>query len=378
MWVQQQPGPGNTYGRTLPEGFVMGYRLSRVLVAALAVSVAIVGLAPAPAEARRQSAVVMTRNVYLGADLTAAIGATDLDALYRAAADSFYNVNQTDFPQRAGLLAQEIADTAPDLVGLQEVALWRTGPLNGPVTPALEVAFDFLALLEDEMAALGLDYTAAVVQENFDVEIPATATTNGDLILRDVRLTMHNVILVKDGIDYSNPQAGHFETNATYPTIVGELVDLRGWIAVDVSMGKRPFRFVNTHLEPYITPVRNIQAQEMVNGPFATNLKLVAVGDFNTPPTGEESEAYVILTDRSGGKLIDAWPRVSDEPGYTCCQAADLTNLESSAATRIDLILTRTKAVKVISAEIVGMDARTADGLWASDHFGVVAELTIP
>ena len=103
---------------------------------------------------------------------------------------------------------------------------------------------------------------------------------------------MRNVILVKDGVEYSNPQAGQFETNATYPTIAGEIVDLRGWVAIDATMGKRPFRFVNTHLEPYITPVRNIQAQEMIDGPLSTNLKVVAVGDFNSPPSGPATPAH--------------------------------------------------------------------------------------
>ena len=197
-------------------------------------------------------------------------------------------------------------------------------------------------------------------------------------MLRDVRLTMHNVILVRDGVEYSNPQQGHFDTNAVYPTIAGELVDLRGWVSVDATMGKRPFRFVNTHLEPYITPVRNIQAQEMIDGPFATNLKLVAVGDFNTSPEGPAGEAYAILTDPSNGNLTDAWSAVTDDPGFTCCQAADLANPDSTADQRIDLILTRTSSVKAISVEVIGDEARTASGLWASDHFGVLAELTIP
>lgn len=357
----------------------MGYRFTRTLVAAMAVCLAVAGLVPGQAAAETQNAVVMTRNVYLGADLTAVIGATTPDELFTAAADGFRTVAQTDFEARAQLLAQELADTEPDLVGLQEVALWRTGQIGSPA-PAEDVAFDFLAILEDELVSLDLGYIVAVVQENFDVEVPATFTSD-DVpvpVLRDVRLTMRNVILVRDGVEFSNAQQGHFDTNAVYPTVAGEVVDLRGWVAVDATMGKRPFRFVNTHLEPYITPVRNIQAQEMIDGPFATNLKLVAVGDFNTPPEGAAAEAYEMLTDPSNGKMTDVWPTVTDDPGYTCCQAELLDNPASTADQRIDLILTRTSAVKAVSAQLVGAEARTPSGLWASDHFGVVAELTIP
>ena len=39
-------------------------------------------------------------------------------------------VDDTDFTVRAGLLADEIVATEPDLIGLQEVAWWRHGPLQ--------------------------------------------------------------------------------------------------------------------------------------------------------------------------------------------------------------------------------------------------------
>ncbi len=355
----------------------MTRRLSRYLVALVAILVAVVAMAPADADAKRATAVVMSRNIYLGADLTGAIGATTPDELFVAAADSFQNVVATNFPERAKLLAQEVDETAPDLIGLQEVAMWRTGTIGDPA-PAETVAYDFLETLRAELAALGLDYTTAVVQENFDIETPATSASDGTPVFRDVRLTMRNVILVKSGVAYSNVQQSHFETNATYQTIAGEIVDLRGWVAIDVDLGRRPFRFVNTHLESYQTAVRTIQAQEIVDGPLAANKKVVAVGDFNSPPAGPESEAYRILTKRNNGKMHDAWRANAADPGLSCCQEADLANMDSTAYTRIDLILTRTTAVKTHEIFMTGMTGKTPDGLWASDHFGVVAVLSIP
>jgi hypothetical protein len=78
---------------------------------------------PAPTEVK-----VMTRNVYLGADLTPAIEAKGVGAFVEATGEILRQVTANDFPVRAKGLAQEIIKKDPDLVGLQEVAEWRTGP----------------------------------------------------------------------------------------------------------------------------------------------------------------------------------------------------------------------------------------------------------
>ncbi|HEY3259274.1 MAG TPA: hypothetical protein VGJ95_03250 [Pseudonocardiaceae bacterium] len=49
------------------------------------------------------------------------------------------------------LLAREIVERRPDVVGLQEVALWLTGPVGDPAPPA-EVRHDYLDLLMRELA----------------------------------------------------------------------------------------------------------------------------------------------------------------------------------------------------------------------------------
>ena len=80
---------------------------------------------------------VMTRNVYLGADINRPVraargksGGEALAALGQANDQVRAIVDQTDFRVRSRLLAAEIAAARPDLVGLQEVALWRKGPLE--------------------------------------------------------------------------------------------------------------------------------------------------------------------------------------------------------------------------------------------------------
>jgi endonuclease/exonuclease/phosphatase family metal-dependent hydrolase len=349
----------------------------------MATAALLVALVPVGVSARSSAPVVMTRNLYLGADLSPAILAPNAPALFQAAADIYLNVVATDFPERAKLIAEEIEDHSPDLIGLQEVALWQTGTLLDP-TAATTVEFDYLALLQAELASLGLDYTAAVVQETFDAEVPATVSSTGTPVLKDVRLTQRNVILVRDGVSHSNPQSVYFDTNAVYPNLGGvglELVDLRGWTSIDVSMEPKDktFRFLNTHLESFVSPVRDAQAQELVDGPLSTNLFVIAVGDFNSPPTGADSGAYGILTSPNNGKLRDAWTAThGTDPGYTFGQDPDLLNEEDFSSVRIDLVLTKTAALKATEATLTGTTAKTPTGLWASDHFGVVSQISLP
>src|SRR4029079_15499640 len=113
---------------------------------------------------------VMTRNLYLGADLTPAIAATTPEALSAANGQILREVVHNDFPTRAKGLAQEILTEKPDLVGLQEVALWRTAPpsltpvLTGEPT-ATTVRYDFLQLLLDQLNK-GPDRYEVVVAQN--------------------------------------------------------------------------------------------------------------------------------------------------------------------------------------------------------------------
>ena len=128
-----------------------------VLVAPLAVTA---GGAQADTQVRaaKPALKVMTRNLYLGTDIMRPIVAIQgkrralelLTALANATDTARAIVDDTDFGTRAGLLAEEMATNKPDLVGLQEVALWRSGPLQltqAAIPNATDVDYDFLAML---------------------------------------------------------------------------------------------------------------------------------------------------------------------------------------------------------------------------------------
>src|SRR5918992_1826715 len=174
----------------------------------LAIAVVLTALLALPAAAgaakrdRGEKVTVMTRNVFLGADLGPAIGAPDLPSAIDGAGVIYNELLSTNFAERRKPLAREIKRAKPDLVGLQEVALWRQqipsdngAPPICPdpnATPATDVLYDFLDLLERR---LDEEYRVVGVQEEFEAELPADVdgsdSTGGfagaDL---DARLTM--------------------------------------------------------------------------------------------------------------------------------------------------------------------------------------------
>ena len=104
----------------------------------------------------QRTARVMTRNLYIGADLQPLLTAGSVPDVFAAVTAMFLNVQLTNFPERAGELADEIGSTQPDLIGLQEVALWRTDfPADGSASPARTVALDFLQIFLDALATEG-------------------------------------------------------------------------------------------------------------------------------------------------------------------------------------------------------------------------------
>ncbi|MGW5672412.1 endonuclease/exonuclease/phosphatase family protein [Micromonospora sp. NPDC003776] len=346
---------------------------------ATAAAVAVAGLAtvapPAHAEAGPKVA-VLTRNLYLGGDLTPSIGAPTMPAFLAANAALLRHVDLVDFPARAALIAQEIRERKPDLVGLQEVALWRTGPIGDPA-PATEIRYDYLALLRAELAESGHPYDVAVVQNEADLEAPAGAP-----YLLDVRLTMRDVVLVRHGgrVKVTATSSGNFVNNLVFPLAAtgGSATSTRGWTAVDAVLGSRTFRFVNTHLEAFHPGVRLLQAQELLRGPLAVPGRLVLVGDLNSGPELPDPNnrlAYLALV---GGGMVDTWPVLHPgDPGYTAGLGDDLTEPADDVEHRIDMVLVRGTVVPVAS-ELFGTERRTADGRWASDHLGHQAVLALP
>ena len=331
---------------------------------------------------------VMTRNLYLGADLTPAIVAPNPEALFAAAGQILAEVEHNDFPTRAEGLADEILDAEPDLVGMQEVALWRTGPPNTEVLSkgpsATTVKYDYLQELLGELNEGGQEYEVVVVQPEFDFEVPADT---GGTAAPDIngRLTMRDVILKRSnaGVETWNADGANFDTPLPVPILGTPLPVKRGWTATDASVrGSRPFHFVNTHLEAFQVNYRLAQAAELIeppDGPALSPLPVILVGDLNsdddTTPKPGDSWAYEYLVHH--GHFVN---RSTDEPLSCCLDASELGELdggdESDFDHQVDHVLTSSPdKVLLLGSFVTGL--QPVNGFWNSDHAGVFSALQV-
>ena len=199
------------------------HRLLRVVALGMGISLMTATTASANTgrdDSFHRSLTFATYNIDLGADLSPVFGATGL-SLIQKAATAWAEVQASNFPERAQSLARLLAKRSPDVIGLQEVALWQTGSFNpaNPLDPnvVFTTNYDFLVLLRDALAARGFKYAVADDNITFVGQAPVSLS-------QQVRYTDRNVILVRaghHGVDYTTPAPGGHVYAARIPTSVG-------------------------------------------------------------------------------------------------------------------------------------------------------------
>ncbi len=406
------------------------------LVALAGATAMLFGVAAENAQAAKGKDIrVMTRNLYLGADLGPGLESNSLAELTSGAGEILRSVDTTKFSDRAKQLAKEIRSTNPDLVGLQEVALWRTKTppvvyipgLNSPVSTT--VRYDFLAML---LTALNKGkpkaqrYSAAVVKNQFDFETPTDVDDNtgtctnfeylgtpnagcGAFPGADLtgRLTMRDVILVKAGVRVSQKASGTFgdrngdgdagdvgdeAANLYTPLLAGGVAVpvTRGWTALNATVrGSKPFRFVNTHLEAFGDPTaaKCLQAQELYERVISqTSLPAVVVGDLNSDDDTVDGDTSTPELDGTGWdrcaylSLVGNGMRsLTGSANDSCCLSGPLLDkkvgYEADFDHHIDHILTNsTRFSRVGPTKVTGNKPFRTTGsgpYWGSDHAGV-------
>lgn len=348
---------------------------------------------------------VMSRNLYIGADLgTVLVAAQSGDPLTIAGAvgELWQDVHVRDFPARAETFAEEIAQIQPALIGLQEVSLFVAGDVYyspDEIVPDTAERIDYLDILLESLDDRGLQYTAVATTEEFSSPPIPGLVDPITFAFQNIQFTDRDVILARADLPapammLSNVQTGNFETSVPLDLGGIELPLLRGWNSVDVQMWGQDFRLINTHLEddnpliPAFGMVQTAQAAELVlpGGPADTDMSVILVGDFNSSADGSGTDTYEILTVDAG--FTDAWNETHPgESGETWSQNDDLrsdpvTSDPPPADTleRIDLVLFRgdvaARSMDRVMEPVTPSDPATGP-LWPSDHAGVAATLGI-
>lgn len=357
---------------------------------------------------------VMSRNIYLGADIFPVLDAANDPnplAVPLAVTEVFQAVQLTNFPERAEALADEIYRRKPHVIGLQEVSIWRTQIpgdfLAGNPAAAEDVAYDFLQILQAALQARGLDYEVAVSTQNADLELPFVAGFAPDgqtPILGDVRLTDRDIILVKQSnkVSWSNPYGANFTVNGALP-LGGVTVEFtRGYNMIDVNVKGADYRFVNTHLEVGGSePFKSLQAVQMnellqvVAATTLPDMPIIMLGDFNSAPGDQPfvSASGVPGLDglplvppylqAVGSGYIDLWTtKKKQKDGFTCCFDDLVSDPDAQLYQRIDHIFFDPKAREIEKVKIRTVGDSNADmtdtsGLYPSDHAGVYSKIKL-
>jgi hypothetical protein len=185
-------------------------------------------------------------------------------------------------------------------------------------------------------------------------------------------------------------------------TAGGPITIERGWVGVDVTVGGKDYRFVNTHLEvmepdptnPLSALVQAAQAAELISVldlSTPPGRSLIVVGDINSSPEDLMIPGPLPLPPPFNDGIIppymqfidsgymDAWTlRPGEASGPTCCQRSDLSNHQSVLDERVDMIFSADIPAKVKKARVLGdkvSEKLDAFGLWPSDHGSVAADL---
>ncbi len=399
-------------------------RKCRRLVLVMAIMIIIAPLSTVMAGNRGMPPVkVMTRNLYLGADIfkVATAPAEQIPFVVR---EVYETMLYTNFWARAEAIADEIADNRPDIIGLQEVSTYyKQTPgdsLTPSPTPATDLVIDYLTVLNDALEARGLYYDAYITT-NSEVEVPMYDPDAGPSYLSDVRLVDHDVILVKSTYEsrrvvLDEPyETSNFQNNLQINIGGIDVTFTRGFVIVDVDIHDTTFRCINTHLEVSgdVGSVFRVYQAAQMQELLAISEQLASVdprpvillGDLNSSPRDvpgmyvpegsgpEEGIVYVPPYIQAGAaEFMDTWLlqgkccKASCDEGYTDGFDETIDNPDDTLEARIDHVFLAPDnlVLKKVRSRVVGVDpAEMVENLpyhanhylWPSDHGGVVAKL---
>lgn len=386
------------------------FKISHLLCLLLGIAILVAPVSSAFSE--EPKAKVMTRNLYLGADIFKVVAAaqTNPASIPYVVAEVFQTMLYTNFPARAEAIADEIARYKPQVIGLQEVSTFYIQTpgdfMIGNPTPAEDLVIDFYTVLDGALKARGLEYEAFTVT-NADVEMPMI-DPNSPTYLSDARMVDHDVILVRKGHDATEVLANNYATNVGLD-IGGVYVEFtRGFVAVDVDVQGAIYRFVATHLEVRSDPqsvfrvVQAAQMQELIATlDYLSSVDpkpIIMVGDLNSSPEDVPGYGYHPVygwlpyvppyMQAVGSGYLDSWLLQDKyDEGYTSGFDELVSDPTAELTSRIDHIFldpgdlsVEKVSATVVGDEVIDMVPNPGDpgsNLWPSDHAGVVSKIKL-
>ena len=367
------------------------------------------------AQADIQPIKVMSRNLYLGADVGVALA--KIPNMPAAAQFMWDQVQQTDFSKRKKILADQIRAESPDVIGIQEATIWyckanfwskKTEVFNFTQELLAELKGDYIIAEKNGVQANNPGYSIGPISFLTTVKDPETFQELFGQDKADCGFQIGDALLIKKELAQYVNQVGNSEYESIYKVVPTIMEINRGYTWADITMQGTNVRFISTHLESLWdenkTPKAADQARQLIEDIKSTKSPIVLIGDFNSDPRdprpldapnpGEQPtvsekcpagatdcNAYKILRDAG---FTDAGPDASEASSYTWGMNALLTGPDSkrkvAAAAmgnnfgftdRLDYIFVK-NGIEVATARTFGQGAP-----YGSDHAGVIAELNV-
>lgn len=376
---------------------------------------ALLALPTTAAHAAEQPVKVMSRNLYLGADVGVALA--KIPNMPAAAQFMWDQVQQTDFSKRKKILADEIRTESPDVIGIQEATIWyckahfwskKTEVFNFTQELLAELGGEYVIAAKNGVEANNPGYSIGPIPFLTKVKDPKTFQTLFGQNDADCGFQIGDALIIKKSLVQYVNQVGKSEYKDVYKVVPTLMEIYRGYSWADITVQGTNVRFVTTHLESLWdankVPKAADQARQLVADLMKTKSPIVVIGDFNSDPRdprpldvpnpGEQPtvsekcpagssvcNAYKVM--REAG-FTDSGPDASDPSTYSWGMNALLTGPDKKRAEvakkmgnqfgftdRLDYIFVK-NGIKVLTSKIIGQSAP-----YGTDHAGVVTELNV-
>ena len=387
----------------------------RVVTSALIGSISLALFTPISAQAAEPTFTVMSRNIYLGADVGVAL---ELIPDMPAAAQFMWDqVNKNDFSKRSVALAAEIQSYKPDVIGLQEATIWyckknawskKVEVFNFTDQLLQALDGDYVLASKDGKTAFNPGYSINPIPFLTMVKDPERFQKVFGQDKAACGFQIGDALVIKKELAGQVVKVGNTEYEDSYSIVPTLMTIYRGYTWADINIANIPVRFITTHLESIWdenkVPNAAKQATQLIKDVKETNMPLVIIGDFNSDPRdprpanaanpglqptaskecpagSSKCNAYRLMKEAG---FNDAGPDASDPTTYTWgmnalltgpdpdrLKAAQAMGNEYGFTDRLDYIFTK-NGIDVTTSQIIGYKAP-----YATDHAGVQAEFTI-